>query len=152
MFFACNPLKDGFSLTTQTQKNVAMQKHLLKIVAVAEALTGVALIFAPEVAIVVLFGIEPGAGALMISRVGGLALLCLGVACWSASADPESRSGTGVLNAIAVYNVGAGALLCAFAASGEARGVVIWIAGIAHLGLGAAFVAARLTRRSRHIL
>jgi hypothetical protein len=118
-----------------------MQRPLLMIAAVLECLAGVALLLVPRMTIVLLLGVEPHGDGLMIGRVGGIALLSLGIACWRSRAEPGGAARTGTLHAIALYNAGAGVLFVVFAATGQAGGPVTWAAGILHLGLGAAFTA-----------
>jgi hypothetical protein len=124
-----------------------MPRYLLMLAAVLEVLAGLAFIFAPGPTARVLVGAEPDGVALMIGRVAGVALLSLGIACWGASTDAGGAARTGTLNAITLYNAGAGLLLVAFAATGEAGGLVVWIGGILHLGLATAFVVARALHR-----
>jgi hypothetical protein len=83
---------------------------------------------------------------MMIARIAGLALLALGVACWGAAADSPSPARSATLNAITIYNLGAGVLLVTFAALGKASGFIAWGAGLFHLALGAGFAASRLVR------
>jgi hypothetical protein len=118
-----------------------MQKSLLTIAAALECLAGVALIVLPGITIALLLGAEAHSDGLMIARLTGVALLCLGIACWWARADPGGAARTGTLHAITLYNAGAGLLLVMFAATGEAAGVVLWIGGIFHLGFASAFAA-----------
>jgi len=119
--------------------NVTAQKKLLEIAAVIECLTGVAIILIPGIVIALLLGVEANSAALMIARVFGVALLCIGVACWGAATDSGGPARTGTLRAITLYNAGVGLALVAFAATGAAHGWLAWIAGALHLGLAVAF-------------
>jgi hypothetical protein len=92
---------------------------------------------------VLLLGAAPDSEGMMIARIAGLALLALGVACWGAAADSHSPARSATLNAITIYNLGAGVLLVTFAALGKA-GFIAWGAGLFHLALGAGFAASRL--------
>ena len=120
-----------------------MQRPLLAIAAVLEGLTGVALVLLPGFAISLLLGTAPHSDGLMIGRVGGVALLRLGIACWWARTESGGAARTGTLNAITLYNAGAGLLLVVFAATGTAGSRVAGIAGVVHLVLAAAFAASR---------
>jgi hypothetical protein len=57
-------------------------KKLLSVTAVAEALTGLALIVAPSLTGRLLLGAEGIGVAIPVARVLGIALIALGVACW----------------------------------------------------------------------
>jgi hypothetical protein len=114
-------------------------RRLLIVAAAIEGLAGAALLLFPAIVVVVLLGVAPGSPGLMIAMVAGVALLALGVACGGAAMDRHAP--TWMVVAITVYNAGAGLLLLAFAIRGMAEGPVVWVAGVLHLGLGAAFCA-----------
>jgi hypothetical protein len=57
-------------------------KKLLGLAAVAEAVTGLALIVAPSLVGRLLLGAESTGVAMPVARVLGIALIALGVACW----------------------------------------------------------------------
>jgi hypothetical protein len=118
-----------------------IQRQLLTIATLAECLAGLALMVTPDATVTLLLGAGPGAVGLMVGRIGGVALLALGMACWGARADSGGAAQAGTLRAITVYNGGAGLLLIAFVATGKAYGVAVWIAGVLHLALAAGFAA-----------
>jgi hypothetical protein len=118
------------------------QRQLLTVAAVIEWLAGLALILAPGATVALLLGADAESVGLMIGRVAGVALLALGIACWGARSDAGGPARSGTLWAIAVYNGAAGALLVWFAASGQARGIVVWSTGGLHLLLAVGFAAA----------
>jgi hypothetical protein len=120
-----------------------MQRPLLTIAALLECLAGVGLIWLPGPTISLLLGVEPHNDGLMIARIGGVALFALGIACWGARADTGGAAVNGTLNAIGVYNAGAGLLLTIFAVTGKADGSVTLLAGVLHLGLAAGFAVSR---------
>jgi hypothetical protein len=55
---------------------------VLKLTAVAEAATGLALLIAPSLVGQLLLGEAPTGIAIIVGRVAGIALIALGVACW----------------------------------------------------------------------
>jgi hypothetical protein len=55
---------------------------VLTITAIAEALTGLALLFAPSLVVELLLGTQATGIATPIARFAGIALIGLGVACW----------------------------------------------------------------------
>jgi hypothetical protein len=120
-------------------RKILTPRQLLTIAAVVECLAGLAFVLAPDATIALLLGPEPDSAGRLIGRVAGVALLALGISCWGARVDPGGPARWGTLWAITLYNAGAGFLLVAFAATGQARGVAALSAGVLHLGLAAAF-------------
>ena len=57
-------------------------KKLLALAAMAEAVTGLALVVAPSLVGRLLLGVEAIGIAIPVARVLGVALIALGVACW----------------------------------------------------------------------
>jgi hypothetical protein len=57
-------------------------KKLLNVVALGEAVTGLAFLTVPSLVGELLFGQEPTGVAMALARVTGIALIALGVACW----------------------------------------------------------------------
>lgn len=110
--------------------------------AVFEALTGLGLIAMPDRLGTALLGRPPGLGAAMIGRVMGAAFVALGIAGSGARADRGSAAGLATMRAATAYNVGAGLLLVLYGVLGQARGPVVWTAGLVHLGFAGAFAAA----------
>jgi hypothetical protein len=137
------------TLATGKDLSLTLQGRLFMVAAVAECLAGLALIVVPGAAAAVLLGAEPDSVGLMIGRVGGFALLSLGIACWGARSDAGGSARTGTLTAITFYNFGAGLLLAAFAATGNARGMPVWVAAVLHLSLALGFVASLRNRSSK---
>jgi hypothetical protein len=120
-----------------------MQRPLLTLAAAVECLTGVALVTLPGLTISLLLGIQPGEDGSMIGRIAGVALFALGVACWSARAHAPTTAANGTLDAMTLYNTGAGALLVAYFVAGKLGGRLGLLVGVLHLVLGAAFAIAR---------
>jgi hypothetical protein len=83
-------------------------KTLLIVTAVLETATGLGLALAPARTVFMLFGAPLDALAgLMIGRVAGAALLSVGLACWLAQPDEQSRGAQGLVMAILFYNIAA---------------------------------------------
>src|ERR1039458_8973894 len=80
--------------------------------AVIEAGAGLALLCFPSVTVSLLLGapLETPA-ALTVARVGGAALLTLGVAFWLARGDTQSRAARGLVAAMVLYNLGVAIIL-----------------------------------------
>ena len=87
----------------------------------------------PSATVTLLAGVPLEApAALTVARVGGAGLLALGVACWFARGDTQSRAARGLVAAMLLYNVAAVAVL-AFADIGFGlHGVALWPAVVLH--------------------
>ena len=112
--------------------------RLLKLTAVIETATGLGLMAVPSVVVRLLLGSPLGtSAAVMLARVAGAALLALGVACWLARDDTQSRAARGLVVAMLMYNIPAAAVL-AFAGIGLGlHGVALWPAVVLHAAMGA---------------
>ncbi len=110
--------------------------RLLKLTAIIEASTGLGLLAVPSVVVRLLLGSPLGtSAAVMLARVAGAALLALGVACWLARDDTQSRATRGLIVAMLMYNLIATAVL-AFAGIGLGlHGVALWPAVILHAAM-----------------
>ena len=80
-------------------------KRLLRLTAIIEAPTGLALMVVPSVVVRLLLGAEISGASIPLGRVAGVALLALGVACWLAQHDEQSRAARGLVVTILLYNV-----------------------------------------------
>ena len=80
-------------------------KALLIVTAVAESVTGLALLGLPAVVLAVLLGIQPAVEeTLVVGRVAGAALLAIGVASALARDDTGSPALRGVLIGVLAYD------------------------------------------------
>jgi len=107
-------------------------RKLLRVTAVVEAGTSVAALLVPRMVVALLFG--PASATqleLVLARFIGAALLSLGMACWWAAEDPESRAAEAVVKAMLLYDVAAAVLLFYAGASGL-TGIVLWPAIVLH--------------------
>jgi hypothetical protein len=111
-------------------------KTLLIVTAVLEVATGLGLALAPALTVSRLFGAPLDAPAgLLVSRVAGAALLSLGLACWLAQHDEQSRAAQGLLTAMLFYNIAA---VAAFVYAGIGLGLAgsgLWPAVLVHTAL-----------------
>ena len=109
-----------------------MMKRFLTLTAIIEAATGLALIAVPAIVVRLLLGAEISGASIPLGRVAGAALLALGVACWLARDDRQSRTARGLVVAMLMYNLVATAVL-AFAGIGLGlHGIVLWPAVFLH--------------------
>ena len=115
-------------------------KKVLVLAAVAEFMTGLALLLAPSLVGWLLFGQElAGLGALA-GRVAGIALIALSVACWP---GPP-------LVGMLIYSAGVAVYLAFVGLEGGLTGVVLWPAVGLHVIL-TALLAWPASNRSKNI-
>jgi hypothetical protein len=111
-------------------------KVLLALTGALESLTGIALLLAPSAVAGLLLGASlDGSAAAVVARIGGAALLTLGVACWLARRQGASHAVRGLVVAITLYNVAAVLVLTHAGAVLGLAGVMLWPAVILHAGL-----------------
>ncbi len=117
-----------------------------KLSSVIEMATGIALIATPLIIVRLIFGVRlPDGGAVAgLGRLAGVALLCLGLACWPDSRGTESRSGR---RALFLYNLLVGLYLAFMGATTGLVGLLLWPGCALHLVL--ASLLARDIRRMR---
>jgi hypothetical protein len=111
------------------------RKSLLVVTALSEVGTGLALLAAPAVVLLLLLGVESAAPeALVVGRVAGGALVAIGVACWVARNDrgPAQR---GVVMGVLIYDVTAAAVLAYSGSSLGMAGVALWPVVALHAAL-----------------
>jgi hypothetical protein len=102
-------------------------KTVLALAAVLEIATGLALLVIPSLVGQLLLG-EPLAGvAAEVARVAGIALVALGVACWSGPS----------IAGMMTYGITVSLYLAYLGFSGGATGVLLWPAVLLHLGVTA---------------
>ena len=99
--------------------------------AVIEVGAGLALLCIPSAAVQILLGapFEAPEGV-AVARVGGAALLALGVACWLARGDTKSRAARGLVAAMVIYNVGVALILGTAGIRLSPVGFVLWPAAV----------------------
>jgi hypothetical protein len=105
--------------------------------AVVELVAGLALLCLPSSAAEVLLGAPLEApAALAVARVGGVALLTLGVACWLARDDIHSPAARALVTAMVLYNLGVVLILGAAGFRSLRVRIVLWPAAVVlHLGM-----------------
>jgi hypothetical protein len=115
-------------------RHLARANMLLAVAAAGEAATGLALIVAPSMVVALLFGAGvDGTGAVM-SRIAGLALIGLGLACWPRGASaPVSRP---AIAGMLAYSGLATVYLGIVGLDGQS-GSLLWPAVAVHTGLTA---------------
>jgi len=123
-------------------------KTLLIVTAVIEVATGLALLLTPSLPVSLLFGSSLDTStALTVGRVAGAALLALGVACWLARHDGQSRAATGLVAAMVLYNTAAVAILASAGVGSGLVGVGLWPAVVLHAALAVWCIACLRSKR-----
>lgn len=115
-------------------------RNALKLAAIGEIATGLALLTVPSTVAVLLLGKALDDVAVPVARVAGLALMGLGLACW------PSPPSLGML----VYSAAVAVYLACLGITGVATGFLLWPAIVLHAILTALLVglAVRETRGS----
>ncbi len=109
-------------------------KFLLTVVAVAELVTGIALLIAPSVVAGLLLGATLDyPAALVVGRVSGAALLAIGLICWLQREISGGAAQTGLLVGLLVYNAAVPIILAYTAKVDGTRGIGLWPAIVLHL-------------------
>jgi hypothetical protein len=102
---------------------------VLGMAAAIEAVTGLVLIVAPHVLIRLLFGVTVTGASIAIGRVAGIALLSLGIGCWTGRHENGRSS---VLTAMLAYNLLVTIYLISLGIGGELVGILLWPAIALH--------------------
>ena len=100
-------------------------KRVLILAAVGEAATGAGLMILPTLVVRLLLGVELSGVALVITRVAGIALVALGIACWPGRMNP--------FRGMLTYNVLMTAYLAWVAVQGEWVGPLLWPVLLLHV-------------------
>ena len=126
-------------------------KALQTLTALIEGATGVALLVVPSFVVKLLLGSPlDSAPAVVLGRVAGAALLALGIACWLARIDIQSRAVRGLGAAMLFYNLAAVVLFIYAACYLKLQGVALWPAVILHAAMAAWCIFCLCNRSSRH--
>ena len=113
-------------------------KWFLIVTAFVEAGTGLCLLVLPVVPIALLLGLTQAAPeTLLVGRVAGAALLCIGIASWMARNDQRTSAQLGLLIGILFYDAAAPVLLAFAGIDLGMAGVALWPAVVLHTALAA---------------
>lgn len=115
-------------------------KILLAVTAVAEAVTGLALLAFPPLVVELLFGAAIAGEGYVVSRFAGIGLIGLAVACWPRGEAKQA------LYAMLIYNLLVTLYLVYLGLGGEWVGILLWPAAAAHAVL--TILLARAARRA----
>jgi hypothetical protein len=117
-------------------------KTLQIVSAMIELGAGLALLSYPSVAVAFLIGAPlEGPAVMTVARVCGAGLLTLGIACWLARGDAQSRAANGLIAAMLFYDVAVAVVLAYSAIGNGLYGVALWPAVILHAAMSVWCVA-----------
>jgi hypothetical protein len=108
-------------------------KKLLILAAVSEALTGLILLVYPPIVVRLLFGVEIAGAGVLMSRIAGIALIGLVVACWPDSNPLRALFGMLTYNLLAT-------LYLVYVGVNSGVGILLWPAVAVHAGLSVLLV------------
>ena len=124
-------------------------KTLLNVKSAVEVLAGLALASVPSMASSFLLGSPLGVPVgIILCRIGGAGLGALGIACWMARNDTQSRAVTGLIAATLVYDVAVVVVLLFARFAAGLSGIGLWPGVALHSALGI-WCLACLNRGSR---
>ncbi len=101
-------------------------RRVLEVSAIAEALTGLALVLSPQLVTGLLLGATVEGTGIIVCRIAGFALLGFGLACWPGAAAKPAQLG------MLVYSLAATIYLSLLGLGGDAKGLLLWPAVAAH--------------------
>jgi hypothetical protein len=110
-------------------------RNLLKTSAFVELGAGIAALALPTLLATILLGGSLDPTGLAVTRLAGVALLSLAVACWRAVPDAQSRAARGVVAAMLLYNVGVATLFAALRFGLGMHGIALLPAAALHAAL-----------------
>jgi hypothetical protein len=101
-------------------------KKLLALAALGEAGTGLVLLVYPSIVVRLLFAAEIAGAGVVVSRIAGISLIALGIACW------PGRMATWALFGMLTYSLLATVYLIYLGVGGEWVGKLLWGAVAVH--------------------
>lgn len=118
-------------------------KKVLVLAAAGEAVFGLVLLVYPPIVVRLLFNAQISGAGMVMSRVAGISLIALGVACW-----PDDRgSSVPAFRGMICYGLLAALYLAFLGIGGEWAGGLLWPAVIFHMALTVLLVCGWLNER-----
>jgi hypothetical protein len=105
-------------------------QNLLGVVAASEALTGLVSVIDPALVVRLLFGAEITGAGVVMSRIAGISLLALGLACWPAG--KVEKSAGSALQGMLGYSLLITLYLGGLGIGGDPVGNLFWPALVTH--------------------
>lgn len=114
------------------------RRHFLVVTAILEVGRGGVLLAVPSrVTDLVLGAPLVAPDAFVVARLAGVAILCLGIACWRARFDDLTHAASAIISAMALYHVGAAGVLVLAAMLQTLGGPILWPVVVGHAVLAA---------------
>lgn len=104
-------------------------KRLLTLTALGEAAFGLLVLVYPPIAVRALFGVEITGAGIIMSRIAGVALVGLGVACWPSNSSRQQLYG------MLTYSILVTLYLIRIGIRGAPVGLLLWPAVVLHVVL-----------------
>jgi hypothetical protein len=120
-------------------------RALLAVAAAGEAVTGFALLAYPPIVVRLLLGVEIAGAGILMSRVAGMGLIGLGVACW------PNGSTRRPLHGMLTYGTLVTLYLVYLGVRGEGVGLLLWPAVAGHAILIILLLRARSWEGTRSV-
>ena len=122
--------------------------NLLTLTAVIEIGAGLALVALPSLLVTLLLGSSlDTSAAVTLGRVAGAALFALGVACWLARHNEQTRAATGLVIAMLLYNLAAVVILGTAGIRLQPVGIALWPAVALHAAMAVWCIACLRSKR-----
>jgi len=118
---------------------------VLALSALAEIVTGFALVISPGFVVTILLAPVTSALIIPIARVAGIALIALGIACWGG----WNRVAGGAFRALLTYNLLVASYLAYLGTAEHLGGALLWPAAGLHMGVTALLLFFRKAETSR---
>ena len=115
---------------------------LYRLASAIELITGVTLLLLPAVVMQQLFSSPTSDAGEQLTRLYGLALIGLGVACWESPCPLPAKRG------LLVYNCSAAVLLIILGSQELSGGAAVWAGALIHVVLGVLMIRDQLANSS----
>ncbi len=115
-------------------------KKLLALAAISEVATGLVLLVYPPIVVRVLFGAEITGAGIFLSRIAGISLIALGIACWPGDKPRPALYGMLTYSTLAM-------LYLAYVGFTGVVGILLWPAVAVHAVLS--FLLIRAWRKEQ---
>lgn len=110
-----------------------------RLAAAVEVLSGLALVVAPGSMGRLLLGVGLDASGTAVGRLGGVGLVCFGLACWSGTGVPTPAAQRAML----LFQPAVALVLATSAISADLHGMMLWPAVLYHAGASILLVRCR---------
>jgi len=127
-----------------SSRSIRTMERILAGSAIGEAITGTALVAYPQFVVRLLLSAEIVGAAMVVSRIAGIALIGLSLACWPVAVAGGARNHA--YGGMLAYSALTACCLTWVGFADRLRGPLLWPAAVVHVGLTAALLAAWSTK------